>query len=82
VSATFLHFVVVQVAALLWALVGSALYFDLPEPGLAVVGTMLGMLGGLVGYWLLFYSICIGVAAGVAIFRVTGWYDAFLTRNR
>lgn len=82
VSATFLHFVIVQVAALLWALVGSALYFDLRDPGLAVVGKVLGMVGGLVGYWLLLYSICVGVAAGVAIFRVAGWYDAFQTRNR
>ncbi len=82
VSATFLHFVVVQVTALLWALVGSALYFELPDPRLAFVGRVLGVLGGAIGYWLLLYSICVGAAAGISVFRVAGWYDAFQTRGR
>jgi len=83
VSATFLHFVVVQVAALLWAIVASALHFDPPDSRVAFVGQLLGILGGALGYWLLLYSICVAVAAGFAIFRVAGWYDSYQTaRNR
>jgi hypothetical protein len=82
VSAAFLHFVVVQVAALLWALVASALYFDLPDARLAAIGSLFGILGGAVGYWLLLYSLCVAVAAGVAIFRVASWYDSYQTNSR
>lgn len=82
VSSTFLHFVMVQIAALLWALVASALYFDWPDPRLVVFGRALGLLGAVVGYWLFLYSICLASAAGMAIFRVAGWYEAFQTLNR
>lgn len=82
VSATFLHFVVVQVTALLWALVASALNFDLPGKDLSLIGRWLGLVGSAVGYWLFFYSIFLAIAAAIAIFRVAGWYDRFQSGNR
>lgn len=77
VSATFLHFVLVQILALLWALTASSLYFDLPDGKLALVGSVLGHCGGAVGYWLFLYGLFSGAAAAIAIFRVAGWYDAY-----
>ncbi len=82
VSATFMHFVVIQILALLWAVAGGALYFDLPWPQLSGLFRWLGVLGGLVGYWLFIYGVCLAAAAGFAIFRVAGWYDEFQTRSR
>lgn len=81
-SATFLHFIVIQILALLWALAAGALHFDLPWPAAAKVTIALGVIGDAVGYWLFLYGICLGAAAGIAIFRVSCWYDGFQTHNK
>ena len=75
-SATFLHFVLTQAAALIAALVTKALDFEsgLEGPvsqalaGLAVIGWALGFL-------IFVYSVALAVAAGVAVFRLSTWYD-------
>ena len=82
VSSTFLHFVVIQVVALLWALVAKGLHFEAPWPAVAFFTAKIGLVGDLVGYWLFLYGICLSAASGVAIFRVAGWYDALQTKER
>lgn len=82
VSSTFLHFVFVQMIALLWALAAKGLHFDLPVPEIAYPVKIIGLFGSAVGYWLFLYGICLAAAAGLAIFRVAGWYDRFQTVER
>lgn len=82
VSATFLHFVMVQIVALLWSLTAGALHFELPWPNVASVTQKIGIVGDAIGYWLFLYGITLAAAAGIAIFRVAGWYDGYQTKNR
>lgn len=82
VSSTFMHFVLVQISALLWALVAKALHFELPWPTVAEIMVKIGLVGSFVGYWLFLYGICLAAAAGVAIYRLAGWYDTFQTKQR
>ncbi len=80
VSSTFLHFVFVQIVALLWALVAKGLHFSFSNPEIRAVADslkLLWLLGDILGYWLFLYGICLGAAAGIAIFRVATWYDRF-----
>ncbi|HLA33642.1 MAG TPA: hypothetical protein VJ001_02110 [Rhodocyclaceae bacterium] len=79
VSATFLHFVLIQVAALIAAIIGNATTFTLPGC-LAVVSSFLAsirVVGDLFGYWLFLYGISSAAAAAIAIFRVAYWYDSY-----
>lgn len=88
VSATFAHFVMVQLLALLAAIVAQGLNFCPSEDSwirsvfsrdaLAVVR----MLGWGVGFWLFLYALMTALAAAMAIFRITHWYDAHQTKKR
>lgn len=82
VSATFLHFVLVQIVALLWAIAAKGLHFDLPWPSVMPYMRALGVIGDIIGYWLFLYGICLAAAAGIGIFRVAGWYDEYQTRRQ
>lgn len=84
VSATFFHFVIVQLAALLLAIVASSLNFtlDIQCEAIAKALTVFRFIGGMVGYWVYLYGLCITAAAALAIFRVAFWYDTYQTRNR
>lgn len=78
-SVTFLHFVLVQVAALLWAIIAAAMhsiYIPLPE-SLSGVGLVFRACGDGVGYWLFVYSILSAAAAAIAVFRTAWWFDSW-----
>lgn len=84
VSATFLHFVLVQAASLMVALIAKATWFVLPGD-LACVSAFLYQvrpIGDLLGYWLFLYGLCSAAAAALAIFRVAYWFDRFKTTSR
>ncbi|NLR73562.1 hypothetical protein [Leeia aquatica] len=84
VSATFLHFVLVQMIALISAVIARATNFALPVE-FSCLTKMLGIirvLGDMVGYWLYLYGLCITAAAALAIFRTAHWYDTHQTNNR
>lgn len=84
VSATFLHFVLIQLSTLLMAIVVKATSFDPPanlKEFLAPLAS-LRFLGDMIGYWLFLYGLCITAAAAIAIFRVSSWYDALQTHKR
>ena len=81
VCAAFLHFVLVQVAALLAALVAAATSFS----GTGVLAPVTAALqplrwfGDMVGYWVFVYGLCLAAAAAIAVFRVAYWFDHYRT---
>ncbi|AYR22309.1 hypothetical protein [Herbaspirillum rubrisubalbicans] len=84
VSATFLHFVLIQLFALLAAIIAKAVSFDTPDCLKSILGmlTWLRAPADFLGYWLFLYGLCIIAASALAIFRVSFWYDVFQTHNR
>lgn len=74
--ATFLHFIVLQVIALLYAIVAKGLWFVVPwpEPVRAML-PIANMVGGAVGYFLFIYALTSALAAAVYIFRVSTWFE-------
>ena len=77
INATFFHFILVQVSALIWAFLyqGTALY-DLAhaiEPRWPCAPSVLAVvkaLGGAIGFVLLIYSITLIVGAALAVYRL------------
>lgn len=83
-SASFLHFVLVQGIALIWSIVGGAMFtFHHEQDGWigAVLNTII-FFGNGIGYLLFIYAIFAGIAAALAIFRAARWYDEFATDER
>lgn len=83
-SATFLHFVLVQVLALLWAIAAAAMHsFYVPLPELLEPYAVIARAcGDGVGYWLFVYSIFSAAAAAIAVFRTAWWFDEWQDKNR
>ena len=74
--ATFVHFLLVQVIALIWAILAKAtwFYFPWPEPIRALLPT-LNTVGGMVGYAFFLYAITSILAATMHVFRAASWYE-------
>ena len=85
VSAAFMLFVSFQIAALLWAIVASAMYawpipvILLPWETWIQYGAKVG--GG-IGYFLFCYSVALILRAAVRIFRLSRWYNMYLHSAR
>lgn len=74
--ATFVHFIVVQVAALAFALVAKAWWFPFPWPApILEILPVLNLIGGAVGFGLFLYAITSAVAATMHVFRMATWYE-------
>lgn len=84
VSAAFLLFVSLQLAALMWALGAKALYFQTPVVLLPTVDFIVAasFVGGAVGYFLFTYSLALALRAAVRIFRLSRWYNTYLAQLR
>lgn len=92
VSATFAHFIIIQLVALLVALVAKALNFPISDINwlyklLVYVKFPTNALNEIIapffyffGYLLFVYAIMTAVAATLAVFRVANWFDTF--RNK
>ena len=78
VSASFVHFMLLQLAALLVATTFNALdfYVSWPKCIRPIVDISAAALSGL-GYLLFLYSITAMVAAVFAVFRMTSWFEMF-----
>jgi len=85
VTAAFTHFIVVQVAAVMVAIVSIAL-FKLPLPVTERALYEFNNIGQAFlwgfGYWLFLYALCLAAASVFAVFRIAGWYDEHRTRER
>jgi hypothetical protein len=80
VSAAFLVFVAMQLAALLWALATKGLYFPTPKP-LAEWAPWIRrgyLISSGFGYFLFVYSITLAFRAAMRIFRLSRWYHSFV----
>lgn len=76
--ATFVHFIVVQMLALLAAVLGKSWWFyaDWMEP-LRFALPYLNMLGGVIGYGLFLYALTSVMAATMHVFRIATLYAQF-----
>ncbi|MCB4809702.1 hypothetical protein LG204_00025 [Methylovorus menthalis] len=83
-SVTFLHFVLVQIVALLFALITKSLQFPFPF-GVEFYNNYFKyfvIAANGIGYWIFLYSICIGIAAVFSIFRLICSFDEYATLER
>ncbi len=78
VSATFVHFMLLQLAALLVATIFKSLDFYLPWPATArpIINSLTIVFSGL-GYLLFLYSLTAMIAAVFSVFRMTSWFEIF-----
>jgi len=82
VSSAFMLFVSFQLAALLWAVVAVALFsLTTPEFLLPLSSSIqiAAKVGGGVGYFLFCYSLALILRAAVRIFRLSRWYNTYLS---
>lgn len=86
INSAFVHFIVLQIIALIFALVFKAHFFDnLPQfiqsqlvkwiPNFAEIVHYLNLVFSGIGYLLFIYAIFAAFAATMAIFRIAGWLD-------
>lgn len=76
VSATFAHFVVVQICALIAAVGAKAMNFVLPpscwiKPLVAIAAPV----GHFIGFLLFIYALLAALAATLGVFRAASWYQ-------
>lgn len=80
VSSAFLIFVLFQIVGLIYAVVSKALWFPAPSflKFISLISPYINPIVGFIGYFLLIYSISLGLRAAIRIFRVSRWYNDFL----
>jgi uncharacterized membrane protein (DUF485 family) len=87
-SASFLHFILVQITALTLALAAKALHF-VPEPtdlSFTIIETLrlrpllrlVAPAGDCVGFLLFVYAIAVAAATGLAVFRASRDFDRYI----
>ncbi|MGX1112019.1 hypothetical protein ACSSVW_001408 [Pseudoalteromonas sp. MBR-15] len=88
VNATFVHFIVLQILALVAALIGKSqpiynsplfiqrFLLDL-APWLFEVSQIISIACSFIGYFLFIYAIFSALAATMAIFRIAGWLEVY-----
>lgn len=88
-SATFAHFIVVQLVALIGALIGQGTAFALPsDHWLIAIFEVSGMPADVIpsyvaplfhflGHLLFIYALMTALAATLAVFRVASWFEKF-----
>lgn len=81
VNATFAHFIILQLTALITAIIAKTFYFKLDKsnPLFPITQTLefqiACMAGYSIGYFLFIYALFTALAATLALFRVSSWYD-------
>lgn len=76
--ATFVHFIVVQISALIFALVAGSLNFYSPlVDGFRYWIELGNILAGAVGYLLYLYALTSVLAATMHVFRIASMYESF-----
>ncbi len=81
-SASFVHFILVQFLALLAAIAANAFNFYMPLPDvIAIIILWGGYVFNCLGYFLFLYSITSMLAAAMAVFRTCSWYEMVQQEN-
>lgn len=91
ISASYVHFIVVQTLAIVCAIVAAATYFPPPDfllsaieavglPGVRTI-TILRLIGWGFSYLVFLYAIALVVAACMAIFRTATWAELHDSHN-
>lgn len=86
INSAFVHFIVLQIMALIFALVFKAHFFDnLPQciqsqlvkltPNFSEIVHYSNLIFSGIGYLLFIYALLAALAATMAIFRIAGWLD-------
>ncbi len=78
---SFAHFIIIQVIAFVYAITAKSLYVTvagLPEWYYRALPT-LNMISGAIGYFLFLYAIMLVLGATFAIFRISTWYEMFIS---
>lgn len=82
VSATFLHFILVQVLALMVALVAKSLNFPPEEIPLIILPSAASAGGryvlGALGFFLFLYAMNLAIAAALSVFKLSEWFESYL----
>jgi hypothetical protein len=89
VNASFVHFILMQILALILALIANAYAVPLTENAALIAwikGANFPIEGSLkvlafLGYFVFLYALLTAIAATLSILRVSSWYDAFCTEN-
>ena len=77
-SSTFVHFIVVQILALVYAVAAKGLWFyaEWMDPFRSAL-PMANQIGGGIGYALFLYALTSVLAATMAVFRIASIYEAY-----
>lgn len=87
VNAAFVHFILLQLISIITALIAKAFYFKLPDSHF-IIDTLgqyfwpLCLAGYFISYFIFIYALLSAIAATLALFRVSSWYDANQTVER
>lgn len=87
VNAAFVHFILLQILAILGAIITKAYSFTWSSENFLVQALgenfYLFCLGGyFIGYFLFIYALLAAFAATFALFRVSRWYDKYITNKK
>lgn len=75
--ATFVHFILVQVVALLSAILAKSWWFFFAWPdSMRLALPWINLIGGALGYGLFLYAVTSVLAATMHVFRIATWYEA------
>lgn len=77
---SFVHFILVQAVALIYALISKSLSFALPNmPGWYYNAmSVLTPIAGAIGFLLFIYAVMLVVAATFSIFRSSKWFESYI----
>jgi hypothetical protein len=82
VNATFAHFILLQIIAIFTAIIAKAFFYKAKPDDLLYPITQLAIFeplcsaGYFIGYFIFIYALTTALAATLALFRVSSWYDA------
>ena len=73
---TFVHFIVIQLSALICALLAKSWWFVLPwPPQVTQILPALNWIGGAIGYGFFLYAVTSVLTGTLHVFRIATWYE-------
>ena len=82
VNATFVHFILSQVIAIIMALLGKAYDFEVENTIINSFFYTLKIFFAFFSYLFFMYALMCVFAATLSLFRVSTWYDAYVTSDK